>query len=259
MRYIWDTAGAYFEGRRRDMRYTLLNAFSKRFRRWDVEAASRVGEYISISGAVQERVKRCYGRDSDVIHPPVDTEFYRPAGQMRGDFYLWAGALAPYKRIDVVLGAFAKLGRKLVVIGDGQDLRWAMRHAPGNVSFLGRQPDKVLREHYSTCRALVFAGEEDFGIVPAEAQACGCPVIAYGKGGVLDTVVPLGRSSGAAPTGVFFNEPSVEGLMDAMRRFEAGESMFDPAAIRAHALQFSRERCKEALRKRLLGVQERAK
>ena len=249
MRYIWDTQGELFHGRRADFRYRLLRGFSKRFRRWDVEASARVGEYVTISRAVQQRVKQCYGRESVVIHPPVDTEFYHPvpSASAHGEYYLWAGALAPYKRIDIVLEAFAKLGRKLVVIGDGQDIAWARRHATDNVTFLGWQPDDVLREYYSGCRALVFPGEEDFGIVPLEVQACGCPVIACGKGGVLDTVAPLGGAAGVKPTGVFFDGPSAGQLVDAVRRFEVNERQFDSAAIRSHALAFSRERCREAL------------
>ncbi len=261
MRYVWSASEAARAGYSHDIRYGLLSLIRKRFRRWDAAAASRVGEYVSISRAVESRVRSCYGRESQVIYPPVDTEYFRPTGA-RGDYYLWAGALAPYKRIDLALEAFRTLDRRLVVIGEGQDLRRARRRAPANVTFLGRVSDEALREHYSACRALVFPGEEDFGIVPVEAQACGRPVVAFGRGGVLDTVVPLGDASGqppvpvkasaGKPTGVFFDAQTPDALADAVRRFEANESAFDPAAIRANAERFSRERCKAALTEFLL-------
>jgi glycosyltransferase involved in cell wall biosynthesis len=169
---------------------------------------------------------------------------------------LWVGALAPYKRIDLALQAFRRIDRKLVVIGSGQDLAWARKAAPPNVTFLGRQPDEVLRRHYASCRALIFPGEEDFGIVPLEAQACGRPVIAYGRGGARETVLDF---ESAAPensaTGVFFHEPTAEALIEAIGRFEKAEKNFRPDEIRRHALCFSRARCREALRGYVLGVQ----
>jgi glycosyltransferase involved in cell wall biosynthesis len=253
MRYIWDTAEAYFPGRRRrDPRYAVLKRLAPLFRGWDRRAAARVDEYLAISRVVAGRVQRCYGRDAEVVYPPVETGFYRPTGEAREEFYLWAGALAPYKRFDLTLTAFARNRRRLVVIGEGQDLGWARRRAPENVTFLGRTDDETLRSHYSRARALVFPGEEDFGIVPVEAQACGTPVIAYGGGGVSETVVPLG-ASGAAPTGVFFDEQTPEALLDAVARFEAADD-FDRDAIRANALRFSRERCIAALRPHLHDV-----
>ncbi|HUW57287.1 MAG TPA: glycosyltransferase [Planctomycetota bacterium] len=254
MRYVWDTEGTYLAGRSRgDLRYRLLRRLGGAFRRWDRRAAERVTEYVSISRSVQERVRQCYGRDSTVIHPPVDTTFYHPVGPREGDFYLWAGALAPYKRIDLALEAFRRLDARLVVIGEGQDLSWARRTAPRNVTFLGRTSDEVLRRHYASCRALISPGEEDFGIVQVEAQACGCPVIAYGKGGVLDTVVPLEAGDAAGkPTGVFFTEPSADGLVGAIRRFERHRDRFDPSAIRAQALVFDLSTCRRALKRYLL-------
>ena len=254
MRYIWDTLGAYFPGRRRrDTRYRVLRRLSSAFRRWDRAAAERVTEYISISDTIRERVRNCYGVDSPVIFPPVDTGFYNRVGAERTRAYLWVGALAPYKRIDIALEAFAELGSKFVVIGEGQDYSWARKNAPANVTFLGQQPDEVLREYYSKCRALIFPGNEDFGIVPCEAQACGCPVIAYGSGGVLDTVVPLDADSRQSPTGVFFSEQSPGSLADAVRRFESAIDRFDAEAIRKQALKFRRERCRRELSEYLLG------
>ncbi len=252
MRYVWETSGAYRTNRSHRLRYSLLSLIRNRFRRWDLRAAARVGEYVSISSTVQERLKQCYGRESRIIYPPADVDFFRRVGAP-GEAYLWAGALAPYKRIDLALDAFRILDRPLVVIGDGQEMRRGKRRAGPKVTFLGRASDEVLREHYSSCRALIFPGEEDFGIVPVEAQACGAPVIAYGRGGVLDTVVPLGDKSGRTPTGVFFDEATPDALADAVRRFEANASAFDPAAIRANAERFSRENAKAALAEYLLG------
>jgi glycosyltransferase involved in cell wall biosynthesis len=258
MRYIWKTLEAYFPGRRQsDARYWMLRKLSGMFRSWDRRSASRVTEYVSISHAIQDRVRECYERESPVIYPPVDTEFYHPVEAEPLDAYLWVGALAPYKRIDLVMEAFARLNARLVVIGEGQDLAWARRAAPPNVTFLGRQPDDVLRRHYSSCRALVFPGEEDFGIVPVEVQACGKPVIAYGRGGVIDTVVDIAAGEGA-PTGVLFMEQTASSLVDAVRRFEAAEGRFNRDAIRTNALRFSRERCRTALTEYLLGRQGRA-
>ncbi|HUU42330.1 MAG TPA: glycosyltransferase [Planctomycetota bacterium] len=255
MRYIWDTVGSYFSGRRRrDLRYWMLRRLSGVFRRWDREAASRVDEYVTISHVVQERVKSCYGRDSRVIYPPVDTTFHHPVSTPRRGYYLWAGALAPYKRVDLALEAFAKLDAELWVVGEGQDLAWARRRATANVKVLGRVSDDELRRCYSGCRALVFPGEEDFGIVPVEAQACGRPVIAYGRGGVRDTVVPADDASGRSPSGIFFDTPTAEGLVDAVRRFESVEDDFDADAIRGHALTFSRERCRTELTAYLCGA-----
>ena len=259
MRYAWDTQDAYFAGRKRlGIKRLAVKAISGQLRKWDYEAAQRVGEYVAISQTVQERIRRCYGRESTIIYPPVDTETYQPVKKDgMGDFYLWVGALAPYKRIDLALEAFGTLDRRLVVIGDGQDARWAKKRAPENVTFLGRQPDEVLREHYSNCRALIFPGEEDFGIVPLEAQACGRPVIAYGKGGALETIVGTdGSTEGQSPTGVFFGEPDAECLAEAVRRFEGIEADLDPVRIRENACRFSREKCTAEWKRHLFGDHE---
>jgi len=255
MRYAWDMLGAYFARTRKiDPKQWLLRRLAGRLRRWDRRAAQRVHEYVADCRNIRDRIMRCYGRESAVIYPPVDTNFYRPLDVKPGNFYLWGGALAPYKRIDLAIEAFAGLDRELVVIGEGQDLPWARKAAPANVKFLGRCSDDVLRRHYAACSALIFPGEEDFGIVPLEAQACGRPVIAYGRGGVIETVVDLDAAGpDSAPTGVFFPEATAESLREAVRRFEENEERFRPEAVRANALRFSRERCKAALEEYLLG------
>jgi glycosyltransferase involved in cell wall biosynthesis len=258
MRYAWGMLDSYFPRRCRfDPRYWLLRGLGDYLREWDRRAAQRVGEYIANSRNVQQRILECYGRKSTVVHPPVDTDYYRPAKEAPGDFYLWVGALAPYKRVDLALEAFGRLDRRLIVIGEGQLRRKARRTAPPNVTFLGWQPDEVLRRHFSACRALIFPGEEDFGIVPVEAQSCGSPVIALAAGGALETVVDLNRvGPDEKPTGVLFGEPTADGLVGAVRTFERNANAFEPEAIRAHALRFSRQRCRDALDRQLLGARQ---
>lgn len=247
MRYAWGMLDEYFGPNRRwKARYWAARGITGALRRWDLRASRRVTEYLSNSENIRARVRRCYGRDSTVVYPPVDTEYFHPLDKPPGSFYLWVGAMAPYKRMDVALEAFRRMPeRRLVVIGEGQESARARRHAPANVTFLGRQPDEAVREHYATCRALVFPGVEDFGIVPLEAQACGRPVIALGRGGALETV--MDASSGGEPTGVLFGEPTPEALAAAVDRFERTEKAFDPAALRLNAERFSRRRCRDAL------------
>ena len=257
MRYAWEPVASYFpRSRRLNPSYWLLRALRGTLRRWDRRASAHVTEYIADCRNIQRRIETCYDRQATIIHPPVDTDFYHPLDVPREDFYLWVGALAPYKRIDLALEAFGKLDRKLVVIGDGQDASWARRAAPANVQFLGRRPNEVLREHYARCRALIFPGEEDFGIVPLEAQSCGCPVIAYGRGGATETVLDIDTFENAS-TGVYFRRPEGDSLAEAILKFENDAHVFCPEKLHAHALSFSRARCKAALRAYLLaGVKE---
>jgi glycosyltransferase involved in cell wall biosynthesis len=181
-----------------------------------------------------------------VIYPPVDTDFYTPAPERRDDYYLVLSAFAPYKRLDLAVAACKRLRRRLVLIGSGQDERRLRSLAGPTAQFLGWQSSAVLRDHLRRCRALLFPGEEDFGIVPVEAQACGAPVIAFGRGGATETIVPL---DGAAygfdrlpPTGIWFAEQSVECLTDAIQAFETRQSELDPTAARQRALQFNQRR-----------------
>jgi glycosyltransferase involved in cell wall biosynthesis len=233
MRYAWHMRRSYgWRGLKGWVADRLLN----RLRDWDRRTAERVTHFIGISRAVQERIRDCYGRDSVVIHPPVDTSFYCPAEAPRDDYYLALSAFAPYKRLDLAMEACGRLGRRLVVIGSGQDEQRLRSLAGPTIQFLGWQSDEVIRDHLRRCRALLFPGEEDFGIVPVEAQACGTPVIAFGRGGILDTVIPLGTRG--SPTGVFFEEQTAEALIDAIERFEMASDAFDPATLRRHAVHF---------------------
>jgi glycosyltransferase involved in cell wall biosynthesis len=236
MRYAWHMREQYFRG----WKAAAVGRLLSHLRDWDRRTADRVTHFVAISTTVQDRIRECYGRDSVVIHPPVDTDFYTPAAVPREDFYLVASALAPYKRFDLAVEACKRLDRKLVVIGSGQDAAKLKALAGPTVTLLGWQSDEVIRDHLRRCRALLFPGEEDFGIVPVEAQACGTPVIALGKGGVLDTVRPLGGVY--APTGVLFREQTTDGLIAGIERFEAEAGAFNPRAARRNAERFRRER-----------------
>jgi glycosyltransferase involved in cell wall biosynthesis len=176
-----------------------------------------------------------------VIYPPVDTEFFTPSAAPREDFYLCVSALAPYKRIDLAVAACRQLGRRLVVIGDGPERRRLLasggRRPADNVTFLGWQPNEVIRDHLRRCRALLFPGIEDFGIVPLEAAACGAPVIARAEGGATETVLPASPSQRG--TGTFFAAPTVESLAAAIAGFESQPALFDSRLARRQAERFT--------------------
>ena len=245
MRYAWHMRDAYFAtGRFGRLRAAAVDRLLRRLRRWDRATAGRVTDFVAISKTVQARIRECYGRASTVIYPPVDTEFYTPAPVPREDYYLVVSALAPYKRFDLAIEACRKLGRKLMVIGSGQHAARLEALAGSGVTFLGWQPDGVIRDHLRRAKALLFPGEEDFGIVPVEAQACGCPVIAFGRGGATETVRPLG---GPDPTGVLFAEQTVDAVVEAIDRFEKAADRFDPRAARRQAVQFRTQRYADEL------------
>jgi glycosyltransferase involved in cell wall biosynthesis len=238
MRYAWHLRDSYFRGHA--LKRRAVDALLGRLRDWDRRTAGRVTHFVANSEVVRRRIAECYGRDSTVIYPPVDTAFYCPAEVPREDYYLILSAFAPYKRLDLALDACRRLGRRLVVIGSGQDEAKLRRLAGPLTTFLGWQPDDVLRDHLRRCRALLFPGEEDFGIVPVEAQACGTPVVALGRGGATETIVPLGGD--ALPTGVWFADQSAECLIDALERFERSADLFEPWALRENALRFRADR-----------------
>jgi len=212
-------------------------------RSWDSASAHRVDQFASISRHVADRVHRYYGRESQVLHPPVDCSRFTP-GSGPGAYYLCVSAMVPYKRVDLAVRACTELGVPLKVIGKGPEEAKLREAAGGNVEFLGWLSNDQIAEHYRNCRAFLFPGEEDFGITPLEAQASGRPVIAYGRGGILDTTVAQPEWSGratlydGAPTGWLFSDQSVEGLVAAIQAVERGQAAFEPAALRAHAEQF---------------------
>ena len=259
MRYAWHMQESYFRasGLLGRLKAKAIDILLSRIRAWDRRTASRVTHFIAISETVRRRIRDCYDRDAAVIYPPVDTDFYTPTYQPREDFYLVVSALAPYKRFDLAIEACRKLGRNLVVIGSGQDAGKLKAAAGPHVRFLGWQPDDVIRDHLRRARALLFPGEEDFGIVPLEAQACGCPVIGYDRGGLTETVRPLGGAAEA--TGVFFAEQSADAVAGAIERFERDADRFDPQSARRQALLFRKERFESELFGFLDGVSARGK
>ncbi len=253
-RYVWDY-GSYAarEGFGRWVGW-LIEPLIRRLRAWDFAAAQggsrRAGErgsrgagvdhFIAISTDIQGRIKKYYGRDAVIIYPPVDTGQFRPlpSGQSPGDFYLIVSRLIPYKRIDLAVQALTRLGKRLIIVGDGRDRARLEAMAGPTVEFKGRLPGDEVAGLMANCRAFLFPGFEDFGIAPVEAQAAGRPVIAFGQGGALDTVVE-------GQTGLFFRQQSVEALIQTIEQFE--RTSFDPTAARANAERFSVERFKQEL------------
>jgi glycosyltransferase involved in cell wall biosynthesis len=242
MRYAWDLQYQYLRETGLDSRWLgwIVRYSLHRLRLWDLRTSLGIDEFIAISEFIRRRIRRVYGRESVVIFPPVDVDAFTLETD-KADYYLTASRMVPYKRMDLIVEAFsATPERRLVVIGDGTEAKKIRKLAGPNIDLLGHQPLAVLREHLQRAKAFVFAAEEDFGILPIEAQACGTPVIAYGKGGALETV--KGLDTAGQPTGVFFEEQSVESLLAAVTTFETHAGRFDPVAIRKHAEQFSESR-----------------
>ncbi len=234
MRYAWQGREAYLEGwSDRPVRRALARATLSQLQRWDRATARRVTHFIAISETIRERIAACYGRDSRVIQPPVDVAFYTPDAESvgRGDSYLVVSALVPYKRIDQAVAACSRSGRRLTVIGEGPGRARLEALAGPTVRFLGWQPDDVIRAHYRSCRALLFPGEEDFGIVPIEALACGAAVIALNRGGVAETV--------DNSVGKTYNAPTPGALAAALDSWEADGCTHDAAEARRRAESLS--------------------
>ena len=247
MRYVWDMHDAYFSNGG-SLTRAAMSLCRPYLQRWDVNSAGRVDHFIANSRNVAAKVNALYGKPVTVIYPPVDCEKFS-IGHKQEPYYLVVSALVPYKRIDLAVEAFNKLELPLKIAGDGP-LRKSLERAAGrNIEFLGWVDDASLAELFGACQALIFPGEEDFGIVPLEAQASGRPVIGYGKGGLQETVIPLdvcdgGSAREAGPTGIFFTEQTPAGLIAAVDLFERTRKFFDPVEIRRHAAGFSRDRFK---------------
>ena len=241
IRYAWDLQHQYLResGLTTGLKGWLAKWMLHKMRIWDYRTAAGVDHFVANSRYIARRIQKVYGRRADVVYPPVDVERFT-AGARKDDFYLAASRLVPYKRMDLVVRAFATMPeRRLVVIGDGPEREKLAAHATPNVELLGYQPFPVLKDLLERARAFVFAAEEDFGIVLVEAQAAGTPVIALGKGGALETVKGLDDDE---PTGVFFARQEVGDLVEAVKRFEAEEARFLPEHCRRNALRFSAER-----------------
>ena len=241
MRYAWDQFDAYFGPARKGVVASrlLYRPVLSRLARWDAATAPRVHRFVANSAHVAERIRRYYNRVATIVYPPVDTAFFHPSDVTPGHHFLMVSALVPYKRIEMAIEACARLGAPLRIVGDGPDRAELQRRAGPTVEFLGHLTDEAVREEYRRALAVIMPGEEDFGIVPVEAQACGRPVVALARGGALETVVDN-------ETGVLFTQPDAASLAAALER--AGRLSFDRSRLRAHAERFARERHVDQMR-----------
>ncbi|MEW6102608.1 MAG: glycosyltransferase [bacterium] len=231
IRYVWELKRDYL-AQIRGIKGAMANIFLNFIKDWDLKAAKNVDHFIANSHYIKERIKRYYNRDAVCIYPPIDIERFE-IGEKKDNFFITGGRLVPYKRFDLVINAFSKLSLPLLVFGDGPCIKDLKDRAGKNIEFLGWQDEDRLKEYLKKARAFVFAGIEDFGILPVEAQACGTPVIAYGEGGLKETVILY-------KTGVFFYEQKEEALISAIKEFNKRE--FLPKIIRENAERFGRER-----------------
>ena len=236
IRYAWDLYHQYLHesGLNHGLKGILAKYFLYKIRLWDVSTANRVDHYIANSHYIARRIKKAYGKSSDVIYPPVDIDKFA-LRESKSDFYLTASRMVPYKKIDLIVEAFSQTDKKLLVIGDGPDMGKIKSKASKNIELLGFLDDKTMADLMGQAKAFVFAAEEDFGITPVEAQACGTPVICFGRGGTLETVRE-------GISGLYFMEQNIRELLAAVDRFEQSYDKFDPIKIRENSLKFSRTR-----------------
>lgn len=241
VRYAWDLQQAYLQGAqlKRGLRGALAQLVLHYLRLWDVATANRADYFVANSKYVAQRVWKTYRRPARVIYPPVAIDRFQ-VNDRREDFYFTLSRFVPYKRVDLIVAAFNRLGLPLVIIGDGADWKRVKAMAAPNVQLLRHQPDEVVIDYMQRCKAFVYAAAEDFGITLVEAQAAGAPVITYGKGGATESVIP-------EKTGLFFGEQTVESLMDAVKLFESGTYQFNPDYLRQNAEQFSPEHFRQKL------------
>lgn len=238
MRYAWDLYFQYLEDSNLKQGFIgrIAQLILHYLRLWDISSANRVDEFIANSHFVAKRIKKLYNKEAEVIYPPVDIDYYKPTFQ-KEDYYLTASRLVPYKKIDLIVEAFSYMPeKKLVVIGDGPDMRKIKNKAKKNIEILGYQSDEVLKSYLQKAKAFIFAAIEDFGILPVEAQACATPVIAFSKGGTKETIIDN-------KTGILFDKQNIQSVIDAVKIFEKKD--FDLNKIRKHALKFSGDRFKK--------------
>ncbi|HHT5678570.1 TPA: glycosyltransferase family 4 protein [Raoultella planticola] len=247
IRYAWDLQHQYLNesGLNKGIKGFLAKWILHKIRIWDYRTANGVNHFVANSQFIARRIKKVYGRESDVIYPPVDVDRFKLC-ENKSDYYFTASRLVPYKRVDLIVEAFSSMpDKKLIVIGDGSEMNKIKSKAGNNVEILGYQPNHVMEEHMQKAKAFVFAAEEDFGITPVEAQACGTPVIAFGKGGTLETIRPYGVQD---PTGLFFDEQKVDSLVSAINIFESISDSITPSSCRNNALRFSNQRFQNEMR-----------
>ena len=242
VRYAWDLQHQYLResGLTHGLKSKIARAILHYIRIWDTRTSNGVDYFISNSRFIAKRIWKCYRREATVVYPPVNIDIFQYCEE-KEDYYVTASRMVPYKKMDLIVEAFTQMpDKKLVVIGDGPDFEKIKKKAGTNVTLLGFVPDNVMRDYMQHAKAFVFAAEEDFGITPVEAQACGTPVIAYGKGGSLETVRGLGVQE--KPTGVFFEKQTVESLKSAVTRFE-----YERSAISCRNCRYNAERFGEAI------------
>ncbi|RST74167.1 glycosyltransferase family 4 protein [Siminovitchia acidinfaciens] len=245
IRYAWDLQHQYLKeaGLENGLKGIVARNMMYNIRNWDYRTANGVDYFLSNSDFIGRRIWKVYRRESDTIYPPVDVSAFTLKLE-KEDFYLTASRMVPYKKIDLIVESFSKMpDKKLVVIGDGPDFEKIKGKAASNVTLLGYQSFEVLKDYMQRAKAFVFAAEEDFGITPVEAQACGTPVIAFGKGGALETVVTYKKSD--KPTGLFFYEQKIESLKEAIMEFEENQQLFFAENCRRNAVKFSPERFRD--------------
>jgi len=240
MRYAYDKYNDYFpDNSKNPIKHFFISKIIDRIRKWDIKTANCVDYYVANSQNIADKIKKYYGVNTDVIYPPVDTEFFKPINENK-DYFLIVSAMVQYKRVDVAIEAFKKNKKELIIVGNGPLLNKQKELARGckNIKFEGWVNQERLRDLYGKCRALIFPVDEDFGIIPLEAQACGRPVIAFKKGGALESIME-------GETGIFFTEQNADSLNRAIVEFE--RSNFDKDTIRSNALRFDRKIFKEQI------------
>ena len=245
MRYVWDMYEDYFgKDKIGFLQKMIIPPFANYLRIWDVTSSNRVDYFIANSNHVAKRIQKYYRREAAVIHPPVNTEIYRKS-EINEDFYLVISALVPYKKIDLAVEAFNQSKKFLVVVGDGPEKNKLLKKAKSNITFVSDIKSDELNNYYSKCKALIFPGEEDFGIVPVEAQSCGKPVIAFARGGALETVIGFDGNNEKKCTGVFFDKQNTKSLISAIEDFEKLE--WDAEFINQNAQKFNANRFKNEM------------
>ncbi|MBT9386743.1 glycosyltransferase [Pseudooceanicola sp. CBS1P-1] len=257
-RYAWDLTHEYInglDGRFGALKRHMAHRMMHKFRLWDMRTPPSIDLMLANSKFIAQRIRKVYGRDSLVVYPPVKTDDFTLGTAPKEEFYLTASRMVPYKRIDMIAAAFAGMpDKKLVIIGDGPEMHRVKAAAGPNVEILGYQSFDVLRDHMQRAKAFIFAAQEDFGIIPVEAQACGTPVIALGQGGTAETVKALDHAD--KPTGVWFQKQEVADLQDAVKRFEAAQDKFDMDTCRENALFFGAARFRQQLQELVLRGNE---
>lgn len=248
MRYAWDLTHQYLKEQslEKGAKSLIARLILHYIRMWDVTTSPRVDYFIANSNYTARRIWRAYRRKANVIFPPVDINKFTPIHK-KDDYFIFVSRLVPYKHADLVVAAFSQLNLPLIVVGEGPQLNTCHRLAGKNITFLGYQPSEKVSDLIARARALVFAAEEDFGIVPVEAQACGTPVIAYGKGGIEDTVIPATGANWEQATGIYFFEQTTDAIILAVKQFTEWESNFNITVLRQHAVLFNKERFKEQI------------